>query len=60
MDWIQVLTIVGANTVLFFSVMGLMIKLHLHTDKIIKAIHEEMKDFHGRLCAIVERGRKPH
>lgn len=24
----------------------------------IRAIHEEIKDFHGRLCAIEERNRK--
>lgn len=24
----------------------------------IHAVHEEMKDFHGRLCAIEERNRK--
>lgn len=24
----------------------------------IRAIHEEIKDFHGRLCAIEEKGRK--
>lgn len=27
-------------------------------DTQLKAIHEEMKDFHGRLCAIEERNRK--
>ena len=27
-------------------------------DASIKAIHEEMKDFHGRLCAIEERNKK--
>jgi len=25
---------------------------------ILKAIQDEMKDFHGRLCAIEERNRK--
>ena len=28
------------------------------TNVLLKAIHEEMKDFHGRLCAREERNRK--
>jgi|GEM_PF-1068801 hypothetical protein len=28
----------------------------IHTE--ITAIHQEMKDFHGRLCAIEERNKK--
>lgn len=28
-----------------------------HSDNLIKAIHEEIKDFHGRLCAI-EKNKK--
>lgn len=28
------------------------------TDKQIEAIYQEMKDFHGRLCAIEERNRE--
>ena len=30
-------------------------KGHEETRQIISAIHEELKDFHGRLCAIEER-----
>jgi hypothetical protein len=26
---------------------------------LVRAIQEEMKDFHGRLCAIEERNKKP-
>lgn len=55
MDWTQVLTIIGANLVVFLGIIGLMIKLHLHHSKTIMAIHDEMRDFHGRLCAIEER-----
>ena len=29
----------------------------IRTDKLISAIHQEMIDFHGRLCAIEERNR---
>lgn len=28
------------------------------TNQMIRSIQEEMKDFHGRLCAIEERNRK--
>jgi len=58
MDWTQVLTvfaIVATN-------LGTVIFLHMHLDnkcdKTLQAIHMEMKDFHGRLCAIEERNRK--
>ncbi len=30
----------------------------VNTDQKIDAIHAEMRDFHGRLCAIEERGRR--
>lgn len=58
MDWTQVLTIVGSNFALIFVMLGVTVTLHLHTDKKIDAIHEEMKDFHGRLCAIEERNKE--
>lgn len=28
------------------------------TNRLIEAIHQEMRDFHGRLCAIEERNKK--
>lgn len=31
---------------------------HKETNCILRAIHEEMKDFHGRLCTLEERSRK--
>lgn len=59
MDWLQVLT-------LFFANAGLIIWFRSesrtdwrHMDAKLDAIHEEMKDFHGRLCAIEEK-RKHH
>jgi hypothetical protein len=30
----------------------------IETRALIDAIHQEMKDFHGRLCAIEERNKK--
>jgi hypothetical protein len=69
MDWTQVLTIVGANVALMIGMFSTYLSLYLHSDKkledfrkettdLMKAIQEEMKDFHGRLCAIEERNRK--
>ncbi len=36
-------------------------KLEIHqkdVNQIINAIHQEIKDFHGRLCAIEERNKR--
>jgi hypothetical protein len=60
--WAQVLTIIGANLILFLGLIATIISLFIHSNKRIddamKAINEEMKDFHGRLCAIEERRTK--
>ena len=34
------------------------IALYCQTDRKLDAIHLEIKDFHGRLCAIEERNKK--
>lgn len=52
MDWAQVLIIIGSNIVLMLVMFGMTLTLHLHTDKKIEAIQQEMKDFHRRLCDI--------
>lgn len=65
MDWMQFL-------ILFSSMLGIWLtsradwrktdeKIEEHrreTNQILKAIQDEMKDFHGRLCAIEERRGK--
>ena len=65
MHWelvIAVFTVVAAN-------LGTVLILYTNLDKkidenrreandILKAIQAEMKDFHGRLCAIEERNKK--
>ena len=65
MDWIQVLTIVGANFG-FGTTMFLWLRKESNADRrelssaiknISDAIQEEMKDFHGRLCTIEERNK---
>lgn len=48
MEWFQVLVIIMA-------VMGMFLYLASKIDKISSDINKEMKDFHGRLCAIEER-----
>ena len=53
MDWTQVLTVFAVIA----TNLGTIIALYIQTDNKIHAIHEEIKDFHGRLCAIEERNR---
>jgi hypothetical protein len=55
MDWIQLLVLMGT---MIGTVLGIVIPLHLNTLSYLKAISDEMKDFHGRLCAIEERSKK--
>lgn len=58
MDWTQVLTILGGNLAMFLWAMRQSRTDFLHTCKIIEGIQSEIKDFHGRLCAIEERTKK--
>lgn len=48
--------------VVLMTILGSTIPLYIHTDNklecALQAIKEEMKDFHGRLCAIEERNKK--
>jgi len=65
MDWVQILTLVGSNFVIF-----LWLRSEASADRreaaadrrdiltIIREIKDEQKDFHGRLCAIEERNKK--
>jgi hypothetical protein len=64
--WMQVLTIVGANTAIFFW-----LRTEANSDRrqmqqesaadrrdmltLLRGIQDEMKDFHARLCVIEER-----
>lgn len=54
MDWLQALIIVGANLA---TVVTLYIHLDNKTAAVINEMRAEMKDFHGRLCAIEERNK---
>lgn len=65
MDWTQVLTVFAVIATNLGTVITLYIQLDKKIDEnrketadILRAIQLEMKDFHGRLCAIEERGKK--
>ncbi len=47
--WIQVLTIIGSNLVIMLTFFGVSISLHNGMREEIRAINQEMKDFHGKL-----------
>lgn len=46
MDWIQVIVMMIG---ILGTILGVVIPLHLNTLTTLKAIQDEMKDFHGRL-----------
>jgi hypothetical protein len=52
------ITIFGSTMFLYLHSSTQIDSLRESTDKHLTAIQEEMKDFHGRLCAIEERYRK--
>lgn len=56
--WVQILTIVGSNLIIMLTFFGVSISLHNGIREELRGIHEEMKDFHGKLCAIEERNKK--
>lgn len=56
--WVQVVTIIGSNLVIMLTFFGVSISLHNGMREEIRAINQEMKDFHGRLCAIQESRSK--
>lgn len=64
MDWIQFVVMLGTFAGLFFwnrsegrADQRLMLSLMQGIEANIRSIDKEMKDFHGRLCAIEERYR---
>jgi hypothetical protein len=62
MDWTQVLVILASNIGLFIWARTEANQdrrdMNLRLDAALKAIADEMKDFHGRLCSIEERRGK--
>jgi hypothetical protein len=62
MDWLQILVLLGGNLA-FILPLWLWNRSESRADirrceDLILTIHAEIKDFHGRLCAIEERYRK--
>ncbi len=58
MDAGQAFAVAGIIATNIITIITLYMHLDNKTDKTLRAIHEEMKDFHGRLCAIEERNKK--
>ena len=58
-SWIQIISLFLANAglIIWFRAESRNDWRHMNAklDANLKAIHEELKDFHGRLCAIEER-----
>lgn len=61
MEWLQVLSLFLANAglIIWFRAESRNDWRHMDAklDASIKAIHEEVKDFHGRLCSLEEKRR---
>lgn len=58
MDTAQAFAVAGIIATNLITIITLYLHLDNKTDKTLRAIQDEMKDFHGRLCAIEERNRK--
>jgi hypothetical protein len=65
MDWTQVIATFAVIATNLTTVIVLFCHMDNKSERLIEAIRadikcvqEEMKDFHGRLCAIEERNRK--
>lgn len=58
MDWIQFIIFICSTIGLFFWNRAESRADMRHILAIIDGIQKEMKDFHGRLCAIEERNKK--
>lgn len=56
--WVQVIAIIGSNLVIMLTFFGVSISLHNGMREEVRAIQEEMKSFHGRLCTIEEKNKK--
>jgi hypothetical protein len=58
MEWAEILTVFVVVATNLITVVTLHIHLDNKTERLISIIQAEMKDFHGRMCAIEERGKK--
>jgi hypothetical protein len=53
-SYIQAVAIIGSNLVIMLTFFGISVSLHNGIREELRAIQEEIKDFHGRLCKIEE------
>jgi len=49
------LNLIISLVIIMVTTLGTTIPMYINTSNQIQAIHDEIKDFHGRLCAIEER-----
>lgn len=67
-SYIQAIAIITSNLIIMLTFFGMSISMHNALDKkldenrketndILRAIQQEMKDFHGRLCTIEEKNK---
>jgi len=54
---IELLAIIGSNMIIMLTFFGVSVSLHNGMREEMRAIQVEIKDFHGRLCAIEEKKR---
>lgn len=57
-SWIQILSVFVANATLIVWFRAESRNDWKHMDAKLDAIQQEIKDFHGRLCALEEKSRK--
>ena len=58
MDWIQFIIFIGSTVGLFFWNRSESRADMRHIMSLLDAIQKEMKDFHGRLCALEEKNKR--
>ncbi len=52
------LELIVSLVIIMVTTLGSTIPLYLHMSSQVQAIQDEIRDFHGRLCAIEERNKK--
>ena len=55
---IQLITIVASNLLIMLTIFGVTVSLHNGIREELRGIQAEIKDFHGKLCAIEQKNRK--
>lgn len=58
MDWLQLATLIATTGGSFIWARSEAVADRRDALALINAISQEMKDFHGRMCAIEERAKK--